>query len=58
MALCEEEMIHVIFVIRRVFICVELSNTIWLIFLLNNWFCRIIFTSNSKGSDVDYSGIC
>ena len=34
-------MIHVIFVIGRIFVCVEMSNKMWLAFLSNNWFCHL-----------------
>ena len=46
-----------IFVIGPVFVYVESSNTIWLIFLSNNWFCHLISISIYRGSTVNYSGI-
>ena len=51
--------IHVIFVIN-VFLFVwnmELSSKLELIYILWNWFCRLIFTLIYRGSTVDRSGI-
>ena len=56
-SICVEHLCHVIFVIGRVFIYVELSNTKLLIFLSNNWFCHLIFISICRESTVDYCGI-
>ena len=49
--------IHVIFVMGHVFVSVELSRTIWEIFLSNDWFCHLIFISICRESSVDYSGL-
>lgn len=50
--------IHVIFVMGHVFISVELSGTIWEIFLSNDWFCHLIAMSVCRVSTADYCGIC
>ena len=52
------QLFHVIFVIGRVFVCVELSNAKIVIKIVSsNCFCHLIFISICRGSTVDYSGV-
>ena len=42
---------------RCVFVCMELSSKLELVYILYNWICCLIFTLIYKGGTVDYSGI-
>ena len=50
-------LIHVVFVIRRVFVCMELSSKLEQIDILYNWFCRLIFILIYRGNNIDQFGI-
>ena len=40
---------------RCVFVCMELSSKLELVYILYNWICCLIFTLIYKGGTVDYS---
>ena len=52
-------LIHVIFLIRRVFVCMELLSKLELIciYISYDWFCRLIFVLIYRGNTIEQFGI-